>query len=118
MKGTPGQMRTHGTVSLQKIFVQKAQLELDLPDWDAAPLQRLGLERNVQQWVTVGSFEKDKLERKLLVRFLCSISNIALNLPFKSIFKILVLGRNIFPLAPTVFFCNNFPRFFTVYIGE
>lgn len=86
MKGTPGQMRTHGTVSLQKIFVQKAQLELDLPDWDAAPLQRLGLERSVQQWVTVGSFEKDKLERKHLVRFLCSISNIALNLPFKSIF--------------------------------
>lgn len=35
-----GQMCTRGTVSLQGTFVQKAQLELDLPDWHAALLQR------------------------------------------------------------------------------
>ena len=44
MKGTPGQMCIRGTVSLQRTFTQKAPLELDLPDWDAGPLQRLGLE--------------------------------------------------------------------------
>lgn len=40
-----------------------------------------GLERNIWKWVTGRSSEKDKIEMKLLVRFLCcSISNIAVNL--------------------------------------
>lgn len=36
--------------SLQRTFKQKTQLEWDLPDWDAAPLWREGLQRNIQQW--------------------------------------------------------------------
>lgn len=63
MKGTAGAPCTHGTGSPQ------------------------GLERNIWKWVTGGSFEKDELEMKLLVRFLsCNISNIAVNLPLKNLF--------------------------------
>lgn len=40
----------HTWDGLQRTFMQKTQLELDLPDWDAAPLSRQGLQRNVQQW--------------------------------------------------------------------
>lgn len=111
-EGTPGQMCTHGTVSVQGTFMQKAQLELNLPDWDAAPLQRLARERKVQQWVTVGSFEEDKLEKKLLVRSLCcSISNISLNLPLKSIFKILGFRQKYFPSCSySLFFWKRFPQ--------
>lgn len=63
MKCTAGAPCTHGTGSPQ------------------------GLERNIWKWVTGRSFEKDELEMKLLVRFLCcNVSNIAVNLPLKNLF--------------------------------
>lgn len=44
MKDAPGQTCTRGTVGLQKTFLQKVQLGLDLPGCDTATRQRLGLE--------------------------------------------------------------------------